>query len=85
MEYRIALLFPSSRKGEYREGVWWYCGENNKRAKIKYTRSIDKATIFPSEERAKELICIFEKKYIPSNCPRFWVDKKMKIEIIEKN
>lgn len=84
MEYRIALLFPSSRKGEYREGVWWYSGENNKRAKIKYTRLFEKSTIFPSEERAKEMINAFEKKYIPMNCPKFWVDKKVEIEIIEK-
>lgn len=72
---RIALLFPSSRKGEYEEGIWWYSGEDDLRKKIKYSRSMERATIFPNEERANKIIERVMKIYIPMNCPKFWLEK----------
>lgn len=75
MIVRIGFLFASDRKGEYKEGVNWYCGKDDLRVKkFLYSTNAHKATIFKTEERAKEIIAHLRKNYLPMNCPMFWTD-----------
>lgn len=70
----LCLLLASDRKGEFREGVLYYCGYARKNGRCHYTKVREQATML-TEDTAIELSHSLSNKYIPRNRPKFWVER----------